>query len=169
VPTDKRWTGYVIVAAVALLFLLFAAVRYFHQPPATTEFHGRATIQTDPPGALVVLADHAQKSPAVFEDLEPRKYKLRIMSPGYEPVETTIDFGSGKATEPPTFHLVRSTGRLVIDSKPSGLPCSIQSEDGGVVRTGTAPLSLDELPTGKYSVTVTNRDWKMRDTVEVSS
>ena len=167
--TGKRAFGYGIAALVALILLSMVAVRYFHRPTVTTEFHGRATIETVPPGALVVLADHAQKSPAVFEDLEPRKYKLRIMSPGYEPVETTIDFGAVNATQLPTFHLVRSTGRLAIDSKPTGLPCSIQSGDGTVVRNGTAPLTLDGLPTGKYSVTVTNRDWEMRDTVEVSS
>ena len=42
----------------------------------------QTTIRTDPPDALVVLGDHAEKSPATFEDLEPRKYPLRIMSPG---------------------------------------------------------------------------------------
>ena len=42
----------------------------------------KLTIRTEPAGALVVLGDHAQKSPATFEDFEPRKYKLRIMSSG---------------------------------------------------------------------------------------
>jgi hypothetical protein len=58
---------------------------------ALHDLHLRATVRTDPPGALVRLGDHAEKSPAAFDELEPRKYKLRIMSPGYEPIETIVD------------------------------------------------------------------------------
>ena len=61
------------------------------------DLHLQTTIRTEPAGALVVLGDHAQKSPATFADLEPRN-NLRIMSLGYEPVETSVDFRSQTVT-----------------------------------------------------------------------
>src|SRR5437764_15073984 len=74
----------------------------------TTDLHLQTTIRTEPPGALVVLGDHAEKSPATFEDLEPRKYNLRIMSPGYEPVESAVDLTSKRPVNPTAFNQVRS-------------------------------------------------------------
>src|SRR5439155_15794411 len=54
------------------------------------DLHLRTTIRTEPGGALVVLGDHTQKSPATFADLEARKYNLRIMSPGSEAIKPTV-------------------------------------------------------------------------------
>jgi hypothetical protein len=159
-----------VVPAAAILILVLAAVsfRVFRSPAPPVEFHGRTTIQTDPAGALVILGDHAQKSPAVFEDLEQRKYNVRIMAPGYEPVETTVDFNSRNPAEPPVFHLVRSTGRLEIQSKPAGVKFSLRAEDGTLVRDGSTPFTFSDLPTGKYDVSAVLEDWEMHDTLEVS-
>src|SRR5260370_38617845 len=66
--------------------------------------HLQTTVRTEPPGALVVLGDQAQKSPAMFEDLEPRKYSLRIMSPGYEPVEAAVVLSPRGSFRRPPFH-----------------------------------------------------------------
>ena len=38
--------------------------------------HLQTIVQTEPPGALVLLGDHANKSPATFTDLGARKYKV---------------------------------------------------------------------------------------------
>jgi hypothetical protein len=125
------------------------------------------TIQTAPAGALVVLGDHAQKSPATFEDLEPRKYKLRIMAPGYDPLETNLDLSSKRPADLPAFHLVRSKGALQIKSQPAGAQFSLRSEDGQVTREGVTPQSIVDLPTGKYSLMAHRGDWWMQDEVEV--
>jgi eukaryotic-like serine/threonine-protein kinase len=125
------------------------------------------TIQTAPAGALVVLGDHAQKSPATFEDLEPRKYKLRIMAPGYDPLETNLDLSSKRRVDLPAFHLVRSKGALQIRSEPAGAQVSLRSEDGQVTREGVTPQSIVDLPTGKYSLMAHRGDWWMQDEVEV--
>src|SRR5205814_4124066 len=102
------------------------------QPNAV--LHLQPTIRTEPPGALVVLGDQAKKIPATFEDLEPRKYNLRIMSPGYEPIDAAVDLTGKRSVNPPSFHLVRSKGRLEIQSEPRGAQFSIRSEDGQVSR-----------------------------------
>jgi len=78
-----------LLATLSLVVLLVAAIGFWLKPPQLSgDLHLQTTIRTEPAGALVVLGDHAQKSPATFADLEPRKYNLRIMNPGYEPVET---------------------------------------------------------------------------------
>ena len=166
VSPDRPIGKYVLVAAVLLLCAGIATWFQFHKTPVVTEFHGRISINTDPQGALVILGDHAQKSPAVFEELEQRKYKLRIMNPGYEPLETTLDLSSN-VTEPPVFLLVRSTGHLEIESKPAGLKLSIRDESGKVIQEGNAPVRLSGISTGKYSIMAASGDWQMNDTVEV--
>jgi eukaryotic-like serine/threonine-protein kinase len=156
--------------AVSILLVAVAAAAwwYWSQPGATnTDLHLQTTIRTEPSGALVVLGDHAEKSPATFAELESRRYRLRIMSPGYEPVETMVDFTPRHSLVLPVFHLTRSTGSLEIESEPSGAQFSLRSDDGQVSRDGLTPQSIGSLPTGKYSLVVRRGDWEMRDEIEI--
>ena len=164
----KKSRAKVLVTTVSILALALGGVWFWRQQShPKSEPQLQTTIRTEPSGALVVLGDHAQKSPTTFEDLEPRKYNLRIMSPGYEPIETTIDFSGKHALQLPPFRLVRSKGAFQIQSDPSGAQFSIRSEDGQVLREGVTPQSIVDLPTGKYLVTARRADWEMRDDVEV--
>jgi formylglycine-generating enzyme required for sulfatase activity len=166
--TRKSRNPYVVAAAVALLAVIAGLFYFWKPPPKPVAFDGQATIQTEPPGALVFLGDHVQRSPALFQDLEQRKYKLQVKSPGYDPIETTLDFSAGKNGEPIVFNLVRSTGRLEIQSNPAGAKIAIHSEDGKVAREGTAPFTWSDLPTDKYVVSATRGDWEMTDSLDVS-
>jgi formylglycine-generating enzyme required for sulfatase activity len=164
----KRVGPYIVaIAAIFILILIPLSYRLFHTTVAPLVFRGTTTIKTDPPGALVILGDHVQKSPAVFEDLEQRKYKLQIKSPGYDPLETTLDLNSGDAVEPPLFRLVRSKGGLEVESRPNAVKFSLRAEDGKVVRDAVTPFTFSDLPTGKYFITATRGDWEMHDTIEV--
>ncbi|MEY2544014.1 MAG: eukaryotic-like serine/threonine-protein kinase [Verrucomicrobiota bacterium] len=158
-----------LLATIAILAIAGAAVWFWLAPeqPNNLGLHLQTTIRTEPPGALVVLGDHAQKSPATFADLEARKYNLRIMSPGYEPVESAVDLGGKRSFDPPAFRLVRSKGALEIQSDPPGAQFSIRSADGQISREGITPQSIVDLPTGKYSLIAHRGDWEMRDEVEV--
>jgi eukaryotic-like serine/threonine-protein kinase len=155
---------------VALSIFIIAAVGIWfwsqRQPP-TPGLHLETTVRTEPVGALVVLGDHASKSPATFQDLEPRKYNLRIMAPGYDPLETVVDFSPRHSLTLPPFRLARSKGAIEIQSEPPGAQFLIRSEDGQVSREGVTPQSIVDLPTGKYSVVAHRGDWEMRDEVEV--
>ena len=165
----KSLVPYAAIAALVLLLVAVAAgIRYWKSRSPVFPFDGQAVIQTDPPGALVFLGDHVQRSPAVFLDLEQRKYKLQIKNPGYDPVETTLDFSGQTNGDPFVFKLVRSTGGLEIQSNPDGAKVSVRSEDGRVVREGTAPFSLSDLPTGNYSLSAKRGDWEKVDSIEVS-
>ncbi len=158
-------------AALAALLLGVGVGAFFlwshYSPQPVAEIHLQTTVRTDPPGALVMLGDHANKSPASFTDLEARKYNLRIMSPGYEPVETVVDFTDQRAPELPVFQLVRSRGAMEIESDPAGAQFTLRSEDGRVSRSGTLPAKLFELPTGKYSLSARQGDWEIPETIEI--
>ena len=157
-----------LVLATMLIVAIASAAAYFwfqHRRPAPG-LHLQTTVRTDPPDALVVLGDHAEKSPAIFQDLEPRKYNLRIMAPGYDPIETVVDFRNSLILPP--FHLVRSKGILEIQSDPPGVQFLLRSDDGKVSRDGLTPQSMTDLPTGKYLVVARRGDWERRDEVEVS-
>src|SRR5262245_61753709 len=156
------------LATGLLAALLVATIGFLLKPSQpSSDLHLQTTIRTDPDGALVVLGDHAQKSPATFADLEPRKYNLRIMSPGYEPVETNVDFRRKQLPELSPFRLVRSKGALQIQSEPPGAQFSLRSEDGQVSREGVTPQTIDDLPTGKYSIVARQGDWEMHGDVDV--
>jgi serine/threonine protein kinase len=156
------------IVAVTIVVLLVTAIGFWQmRSQPGTNLHLQTTIRTEPSGALVVLSDHAQKSPATFTDLEPHEYNLRIMRPGYEPVETSVDFRRKHSLDLPPFRLLRSKGALRIQSEPLGAQFWIKSEDGKISREGVTPQSIGDLPTGKYSVVARRGDWQMRDEVEV--
>src|SRR6266700_3177835 len=159
------------LAATALSILLIAGIAFTiwsRSPrPAILDLNLQVTIRTEPPGALVLLEDHVKKSPATFDELERRKYKLRVMSPGYDPIETIIDLGSRKSFEPPVFQLARSKGALDVQSDPPGAQFTLSSEDGQTSRAGVAPQKVVDLPTGKYALIAKRGDWEMRDGVEI--
>jgi len=158
----------ILLVMLSLVVLLVAAIGFWLKPSQSgADLHLQTTIRTEPAAALVVLGDHAQKSPATFADLEPRKYNLRIMSPGYEPVETSVDFRRKQLPDLPPFRLVRSKGALQIQSEPPGAQFSLRSEDGQVSHEGVTPQTLADLPTGKYSIVARHGDWEMRGDVDV--
>src|SRR5438094_9841384 len=138
--SPKKSSAKIWVVALSLLALAIAGAGFWlsrSQPSA--DLHLQTTIRTEPAGALVVLGDHAQKSPATFADLEPRRYNLRIMSPGYEPVQTSVDFRRKHSLDLPPFRLVRSKGALQIQSEPPGAQFSLRSEDGQISRESVTP------------------------------
>jgi serine/threonine protein kinase len=157
----------ILIATASIFALAIGGVAFWLNRSQPNDLHPQTTIRTEPAGALVVLGDHAQKSPAMFADLEPRRYNLRIMSPGYEPVETSVDLGRKHSVDLPPFRLVRSKGALQIQSEPSGAQFWIKSEDAQVSREGVTPQRIADLATGKYSIIARRGDWEMRENVEV--
>ena len=167
-PARPKSLWKIAIATMSILAIGAAAFGLYSQRAGTnTEMHLKTTIRTDPPGALVVLGDHAEKSPATFDELEPRKYRLRVMSPGYEPIETMVDLSARRAPQLPPFHLVRSKGALELQSEPAGSQFSLRSEDGQILRGGVTPQTIADLPTGKYAVVMHRGSWEMRDQIEV--
>ena len=159
------------LALAALSILLITGIAFSiwsrSRSPAISDLNLHVTVRTVPPDALVLLEDHVKKSPATFDEMEPRKYKLRVMSPGYDPIETIVDLGNRKSFEPPVFRLERSKGALDVESDPPGAQFSLTSEDGQISRAGVAPQKIVDLPTGKYALIAKHGEWEMRDGVEI--
>ena len=167
-PREKSRVKFAIAAfSILLIAAIVFAIRSRSPGPANSDLNLQTTIRTEPPGALVLLDDHAKKSPATFDELEPRKYKLRAMSPGYDPIETIVDLGTRKSVEISVFHLARSKGALDVESDPPGARFTLRSEDGRISRTGVAPQKIVDLPTGKYALIAKRSDWEMGDGVEI--
>ena len=166
-PRKPRTRTLLLVAVSLMIFLVAATGFWLMGTQPGGDVHLQTTIRTEPTGALVVLGDHAQKSPATFADLEPRKYNLRIMSPGYEPLETSVDFRRKHSPDLPLVRLARSKGALEIQSEPPGAEFSLRSEDGQVLREGVTPQTVADLPTGKYSIIARQGDWKMNGDIDV--
>jgi len=165
-PQEKSRAKFVI-AALSILVAAAVLFRFYESAPQSGNLDLQTSVSTEPPGALVLLGDRVKKSPATFDELEPRKYNLRIMLPGYDPVETIVDAGRKKSVGLPVFRLTRSKGALEIQSDPAGAQFSLRSEDGQVSRDGVAPATISDLPTGKYALSEKRGDWEMRDAVEI--
>jgi formylglycine-generating enzyme required for sulfatase activity/serine/threonine protein kinase len=169
-PKRRKSLGkWITVAAAAALIIAGALIFWRNDtgsPPVPVP-HLQTTVRTEPPGALVLLGDHANKSPATFTDLEARRYSLRIMSPGYEPIETTVDLSGRSLPDLPVMKLIRSRGGAEIESQPGGALFTLRSEDGKVSRSGTLPARISDLPTGRYSLVAKRDDWEMTDTIEI--
>ncbi|MEP6956656.1 MAG: bifunctional serine/threonine-protein kinase/formylglycine-generating enzyme family protein, partial [Chthoniobacterales bacterium] len=171
-PARSRGWGLVSLGG-ALVVLLLAGLIWFlvQQRPrsavATPDAVARVTITTEPAGAMVLLGDQMKKSPATFTELEPRRYGLRVMLPGYDPIETKLSLAGQESLDFPLVRLERSKGTLAIETEPSGAALRIEDERGELVRAGPAPLEIADLPTGKYEIIAQRDAWQLRETIEV--
>lgn len=165
-PRRKRRPAKFVIAAL-LILVAGAALFRLYQPGPTGDIHLQTSIKTEPPDALVLLGDRAKRSPATFQDLEPRIYTLRIMQPGYDPIETTVDLARRKSVALPVFQLARSKGALEIRSEPGGARFSLRSEDEKMSREGAVPATISDLPTGKYNLSARRGDWEISEAIEI--
>jgi hypothetical protein len=168
-PPPRTSPAKLVVAALVGLVMAVGLFLFWlnRSPSPRADLHLQATVQTEPPGAMVLLGDHVQSSPATFDDLEPRKYKLRIMNAGYDPIETVLDLSGRKSPGQRLFRLSRSKGALELECDPAGAHFTLRSENGEVVREGAMPTKIADLPTGTYSLVAKRSDWEISDTIEI--
>ena len=92
------------------------------------------------------------------------KYQIRLERDGYLPYQSHITVGLGQTVRE-TFAMTASPGALEVTSSPSGAQVTIN----GQVR-GTTPLVLQDIPAGKYAVTVSQAGFdNAEETVEVAA
>ncbi len=156
--------GMALILAAAL-FGLWKKYPFAPPPIAPTL---ELTVNTEPSGAAVALEDHYAHSPATFNELDARRYRIRIMQPGYDPIEAIVDLSAVKKADHRTYQLVRSRGSLEIDSSAAGTTYTMQNEDGSVSRSGALPARIANIPTGKYTIVARHSDWSVTETVEVT-
>ena len=154
------------LAIVAALIVAVVAVRYFATRNDRPPVRVTATVATDPAGAMVILGDRMEHSPATFRDLAPGKYPLRMMLPDFDPIETELSVGPAQTLRPPVFKLVRSKGSAQLNSIPAGAAFELRRA-GEATRSGKTPALLHDLPTGVYELVAKQADWELKDKIEI--
>ena len=161
----KRGLRRPIIAGLAATGVLAAviATQLFHREDEAAL--AEAIITTDPPGALVLLGDRMHNSPATF-GLPPGKYPLRVMLAGFDAVETKIELKPNQHSALPPLKLRRCTGSLALAARPAEADFEVRGPEK-IVRSGTTPATLHELPTGVYDVQARRGEWRVAQRVEI--
>ncbi len=168
-PTRRRRWPWFLLASLILLSLGILVLksrlanRPKEMPPVVL---ATAAIETDPPGAMVLLGDRMKRSPARFENIEPGKYLLRVMLQDFDPIETRIELNSGEALAPPVFKLQHSKGSLHFASQPDGVTFELK-HNGETLQRGITPAILHDLPAGVYDVAAKRGESELHEKVEI--
>lgn len=161
-----RLARIIVPLAIAATFLIaIFALRQFFDRYARPSAHATASIATEPPGAMVILGDRMEHSPATFHDLAPGKYPLRMMLPDFDPIETELSVGAAQSLSP-VFKLARSKGSAQLSSVPAGAAFELRRA-GEPTRNGKTPVLLSDLPTGVYELAAKRDDWELKDKIEI--
>jgi hypothetical protein len=155
-----------VVAVLLIAAAAFWSLRHFASPMQAPAGPPIAMVSTDPAGAMVVLDDNMERSPATFRDLKPGKHKLRIMLPDYDPVDMEVNLDPAQNWRSPVIKLARSKGSAQLASHPPGADFELRRE-GEPTRRGKTPGLVRDLPTGLYEVVMKRADWEMKDQIEI--
>jgi len=158
----RRWLP--VAALLLVAGVAFGVWKNLPSPSHTTD--GVAVLETQPPGAMVILEGRMLRTPARFTDIKPGEHSARVMMPGYEPVDLALRIEPGGEAHPPAVMLRRSTGGARVESEPPGCEFEIRNATE-TVGTGKAPADFNDLPTGPYEVVMRHDGSEKRAPFEV--
>lgn len=173
-PQKKGSTGIVIVcilAAAALLGISQIVLGPGNAPGKPFDVE----IVAEPEGATVILDTTVLTSPARFHDVEPGTHKLHVMHEGFDSVTRKITIEGGRNVKISDITLQRSHGGIEIRTRPTGGYVSLNGpiKPGGleapIQQEGKEPLTLPNLPTGKYRLLARLAKTKLEQVVDVTS
>ena len=127
---------------------------------------GGFTITSEPPGAVAAIPSQAPKlTPATFSQLAPGKFTVTFRLDGYEDQTKEIEVKGDASPNLGSVKLERSTGTLLVASKPPG--ATFEVTPVSVVGTRPAPMKGStkaggeslKLPTGTYKVALARPGW----------
>jgi hypothetical protein len=121
---------------------------------------GTLLVETDPPGATVVLYPRNERktSPALFEAVKPGDVSLRLEKPGYEAKDVPFVVKPGINNKLTPVKLLPTFGSLAITSEPPDLYVAV--EGNGRKLEGRTPFNPEQLPPGEYTVTYQQPGWR---------
>jgi len=141
----RRWP---LVLAILLLLGVAAAGAYYTRLQSA---RGGVVIETDPPGAMVVIGDRMVQSPAQFPSLPLGEQTARVMMAGFEPETRQFTIEADSELKLPKITLSRSHGAAHFTSKPVGATFELRDANGRV-KSGQCPAELAGLLTGDYTL-----------------
>ncbi|HEY7187869.1 MAG TPA: PEGA domain-containing protein [Vicinamibacterales bacterium] len=147
--------GRLIAAAVVLIALTSGgtlAARKFFMPADAVATTGTLTVQTNPPGASVVIDGKQRGVTPLNLALESGKHVLELVTEGdVRSVPITITPGAQMSQFIELPHAPSALGELQIRTEPAGAQVSV---DGRAL--GKSPLTAEGLTPGQHTVTLEN-------------
>jgi len=163
-----RPAGVLVPIGIVAAIIIAAFLVFHHSAPRIAPPAGPGTVAltTDPPGAMLILGDQMQRSPATFRNLAPGKYPLRVMLPDFDPIEMEVSVAPAAMLHPPLLKLERSKGSAQLSSIPSGAEFELR-QNSKPIRHGKTPEMLGNLPTGFYEVVAKQGTWELKESIEI--
>ncbi len=126
---------------------------------------GSFSINTEPAGATITLADRAPRTaPVTWSDLRLGRYEITISLNGYDSEQRSVEIKENEVTDLGTIALKRQVGSIDVNSDPAGLAFEIKPAgslfvNSNDIRTGQTPAKVDDLPVGNYQISITRANW----------
>jgi serine/threonine protein kinase len=158
----KRWPMIVgaLAAAAAMAGGFYAR---------THNARGSASIETNPPGAMIALLDgRIHPSPWEFTGLPVGKHSAHVMMPSYDPVDITFTVEADSHVTVPPVKLQRSRGSAKINCVPAGAQFELYDAAGEVVTSGTLPCELPNLLTAAYTLVARHEGREKKVPLEIT-
>jgi hypothetical protein len=146
----RAWLAASLVLS-AMANVLFASQHYF-SPQATRIAPGILAVNTNPPGAQVIVDDQPRGKTPLSLSLPPGPHKLVVRGDG-EPrtIPVTIVSGASSAQYVELPRAAATSGMLQVWSEPTGARAVIDGQSRGMT-----PLTLSDLAPGEHIVTLEN-------------
>jgi serine/threonine protein kinase len=157
-----------IITAVVGVFLLFAlagvlAISLFlhkSEPKKPVVHQGFVTLSSKPEGAIVKLnGRELGKTPLTKYQLPAGKQVLDLEFPEYQPRSVELEITDDTINNLGQIVLTRDVGQFVIKTNPPGVPFQIIDSQNNKVTSGISPLTVQNMPTGKYQVKIERPGW----------
>jgi serine/threonine protein kinase len=161
------WLLRIITIAIVLFGLAalgtVVGVSFFlnRQAPVPKEVthEGFVTLDTKPSGASVRWKGQPiGTTPLASYRLPVGKQTLELQFPGYGNKSVDVVVTEGTINNLGSVSLAREAGQFVVKTDPPGVPFEINSANQKTT-SGITPLTVDNMPTGKYRVTLKRPGW----------
>ncbi len=127
--------------------------------PKQVSKEGFVTFDTKPTGASVLWNGQTiGTAPLTGFHLPVGQQTLELRSPGYASKVVEVTISDGTINILVVVALARDNGQFVVKTNPPGVPFEITGTDQKTT-SGITPLTVDNMPTGKYRVTLRRPGW----------
>jgi len=152
----------IVLFGLAALGTVIGVSFFLRQPtPAAKPVaqEGFVTLDTKPSGAKVIWNGQTiGTTPLAQYHLPLGKQTLQLQFPGYASKAVDVIIENGTIDNLGLVPLSLETGQFVVKTNPPGVPFEITDADKKTT-SGATPLTVDNMPTGKYQVKLKRPGW----------
>ena len=150
--------GLFLVCAIGAVIGANFFIHKTESPPAVSQM-GSVTLTSKPEGATVKWnGEEIGKTPLASYPLPKGKHILELSLAGYQTRPIELEINQGSLNNLGLVPLVHEVGQLSIKSDPGTLAFEIV-DSAQKSTSGNTPMTVDNLPTGKYTVRIKRSGW----------